>query len=56
MAEGLFSVLSYCKCGINQYAVQKTLTASLLLLELIFFTAITFTNSSSCFDKNIKHS
>ena len=36
--EGLFNFLFYCKSGINQYAVQKTLTddfgASLLLLEL----------------------
>ena len=38
MVEGLFSLLYYCESGINQYAVQKTLTdvfgASLLLLEL----------------------
>ena len=45
MVEGLFSFLFYCESGINQYAVQKTLTdkqqtltdnfgASLLLLEL----------------------
>ena len=37
-AGGLFSLLFYCESGINQYAVQKTLTdafwASLLLLEL----------------------
>ena len=42
MVEELFSLLFYCEsvinCGINNYAVQKTLTdvfgASLLLLEL----------------------
>ena len=38
MVERLFSFLFYCESGINQYAVQKTLTddfgASLLLLEL----------------------
>ena len=38
LLEGLFSLLFYCESGINQYAVQKTLTdvfgASLLLLEL----------------------
>ena len=36
--EGLFSLLFYCGSGINEYAVQKTLTdvfgASWLLLEL----------------------
>ena len=36
--EGLFSLLFYCESGINEYAVQKTLTdffgASRLLLEL----------------------
>ena len=38
MAEGLFSYLFYSESGINQYAVQKTLTddfrANFLLLEL----------------------
>ena len=38
MLEGLFSFLFYCESGINQYAVQKTLTgdlgASVLLLGL----------------------
>ena len=38
MATGLFSLLFYCECGINQYTGQKTLTdvlgASLILLEL----------------------
>ena len=38
MGQGLFSFLFNCESGINQYAVQKTLTddfgASLLLLEL----------------------
>ena len=38
MVEGLFSLLFYCESGINQYAVQQTLTdvfgAGLLLLEL----------------------
>ena len=38
LLEGLFNLLFYCESGINQYAVQKTLTdvfgASLLLLEL----------------------
>ena len=38
MVEGLFSFLFYCECGINQYAVQKTLAGdlggSVLLLEL----------------------
>ena len=38
MVEELFSFLFYCESGINQHAVQKTLTdvfgASLLLLEL----------------------
>ena len=40
MVEGLSSLLFYCESGINQYAVQKTLTdvfgATLLLLELGF--------------------
>ena len=26
MVEGLFSFLFYCESGINQYAVEKTLT------------------------------
>ena len=38
MVEGLFSLLFYYESGINQYAVQETLTnvfgASLLLLSL----------------------
>ena len=38
MVEGMFSYLFYCESGINQYAVQKTLTddfgENLLLLEL----------------------
>ena len=38
LVEGLFSLLFYCESGINQYAVQQTLTdvfgASLLLLAL----------------------
>ena len=38
MVEGLFSLLFYCEIGINQYALEKTLTdvfgASLLLFEL----------------------
>ena len=38
VVEGVFSFLFYCENGINQYALQKTLThdfaASLLLLEL----------------------
>ena len=38
MVEGLFSLLFYCESGINQYALQKSLTdvfrASLLLIEL----------------------
>ena len=42
--EGLFGLLFYCECGINQYAGQKTLTdvsgASLLLLELRCFRNI----------------
>ena len=39
MVKGLISFLFYCESGINQYAVQKTLTddfgANLLLLELV---------------------
>ena len=38
MVEGMFSYLFYCESGINQYAVQKTLTddfgVNLLLLDL----------------------
>ena len=38
MVKRLFSFLSYCESGINQYAVQKTLAddfgANRLLLEL----------------------
>ena len=40
LLEELFSLLFYCKSGINQYTVQKTLAdvfgESLLLLELSF--------------------
>ena len=40
LLEGLLNLLFYCESGINQYAVQKTLTdvfgATLLLLELGF--------------------
>ena len=38
LLEGLLNLLFYCESGINQYAVQKTLTdvfgTSMLLLEL----------------------
>ena len=61
MVKGLFSLLFYCESGINQYAVEKTLTdvfgVSLLLLELgclsTHCTAIPFKNTYLCFYEKI---
>ena len=61
--EGLFSCLFYCESGINQYAVEKTLTdefgASLLLLELSCLRYVVLPyhlarNASSCFYEKAK--